>query len=60
MDARVERRWHEKVAAAQQAGQDASHCHGERCVLGACECRCDGCIRINGLLVEARREVLEK
>jgi hypothetical protein len=58
MDARVERRWHEKIAAAQDAGQHVQHCHGERCPLGACACRCDGCIRINGLLVEARREVL--
>jgi hypothetical protein len=58
MDARVERRWHEKIAAAQEAGQHVQHCHGERCVLGACGCRCDGCIRINGLLAEARREVL--
>lgn len=58
MDARVERRWHEKIAAAQDAGQHVQHCHGERCPIGACACRCDGCIRINGLLVEARREVL--
>jgi hypothetical protein len=60
MDARVERRWHEKIAAAQEAGQHVQHCHGECCVLGACECRCDRCIRIKGLLAEARREVLGK
>ncbi len=58
IDGRIKRLWHEKIAAAQEAGQDARHCHGARCAAGACECQCDGCALIHRLLIEARQEIL--
>lgn len=62
LDARVERLWHEKVAAAQEAGQDARHCHGEKCMdrgegIALCDCRCEGCGRLLALLISAERAV---
>jgi hypothetical protein len=61
--ARVERRWHEKVAAAQEAGQNARHCHGERCIaegeeISHCACTCAGCVLVLNLLVRAQREII--
>ena len=58
---RIERVWHEKIAAAQEAGQNARHCHGARCLEGQngialCDCPCDGCARILDLLTQAMRE----
>lgn len=62
LDARIERLWHLKVAAAIEAGKDARHCHGERCFhetesVSACECHCDGCAMVTDLLIDATREV---
>jgi hypothetical protein len=62
LDARVERLWHEKIAAAQEAGQNVAHCHGERCMhrgegIALCDCRCEGCARLLALLIAAERDV---
>lgn len=65
LDARIERLWHHKIAAAIEAGKDARHCHGERCFhethsVSACECHCDGCAMVTDLLTDATREVMGK
>lgn len=62
IDARIERRWHQKIAAAQEAGKDARHCDGQRCLqegrdLSACLCQCNGCRIVVALLVQAGREI---
>ncbi len=62
LDARIERLWHEKLAAAQEAGKDARHCHGPLCMTGehpveACGCSCDACGLVLDLLVAAQREI---
>jgi hypothetical protein len=55
-DPRVKRRWYALIAQAQEAGEDARHCHGERCVLGGCACQCEGCALIAKLLIKAKRD----
>jgi hypothetical protein len=57
LDPALERRWHVLIARAREGGKNAHHCHGERCVLDACVCQCDGCNFIAALLRKARREV---
>jgi hypothetical protein len=57
MDPALRVRWHALIAKAQEAGKNAHHCHGERCVLEACKCQCDGCDFIAALLRKARREI---
>jgi hypothetical protein len=61
--ARVERRWHELVAAAQEAGKDARHCHGKACMtegeeIDRCACACAGCVLVLDLLVQAEGEII--
>ncbi len=65
LDARIERLWHQKIAAAREAGEDADHCYGSRCFheapsVNACECRCDGCKRVTALLHQATREITRR
>jgi hypothetical protein len=59
---RIERRWHEKIAARHEAGQDVRHCYGVGCMeegegIALCECPCDGCAIVRDLLTQAMREV---
>ncbi len=62
LDWRIERLWHRKLAAAQEAGKDARHCYGGRCfhehqAIRVCECTCDGCVLVGELLIAAKREI---
>jgi hypothetical protein len=63
LDARIQRRWRELVAAALDAGQDARHCQREKCfhndreAIEVCECDCDGCARAGELYIAAKREI---
>jgi hypothetical protein len=62
IDARIERLWLQKIAAAQEAGKNARHCHGPLCMSGkhlveTCSCGCDGCELVVDLLITAQREI---
>jgi hypothetical protein len=62
IDARIERRWGQKVAASRATGKNASHCHGERCLeegrdVSLCACGCAPCRLVVSLHVQAEREV---
>jgi hypothetical protein len=62
IDTRIERRWHEKTEAAQQAGKDPNHCHGPTCLehgrdVTLCECGCPSCRLSVSLFIQARREI---
>ncbi len=62
LDWQIERLWHRKIAAAQEAGKDARHCYGGRCfheheAIRVCECNCDGCVLVGELLIAAKREI---
>jgi hypothetical protein len=63
LNARIERLWHEKVAAAQEAGHNARHCYGDVCLPGGdqiayCGCKCNACTLVLDLFLQAQREVL--
>jgi hypothetical protein len=63
IDAEIQRRWAELVAAAQEKGIEVGHCHaGEKCMdrgegIALCACRCDGCARLLALLVKAEAQI---
>jgi hypothetical protein len=62
LDARIERRWAQKCAHAQNAGKNANHCHGPKCLqhgsdVSLCECGCDWCRLVVALHVQAEREI---
>jgi hypothetical protein len=63
IDAEIQRRWAELVAAAQAKGVEVGHCHaGDKCMdrgegIALCACRCDGCARLLALLVRAEAEI---
>jgi len=61
----VRRRFGQKVAAAQEAGERAHHCHSVRCLTrqeesGTCGCDCAACERLQRLHQQARAEVMEE
>lgn len=62
LDARIQRLWHHKIAAALEDGKNARHCYGAPCfhnseAITACECNCDGCVLVGELLIAAHREI---
>jgi hypothetical protein len=63
LDTRIERLWLRKIAAAQEAGQEARHCHGPTCFrdmvdgIAVCECTCTGCVLVGEFLIAAKREI---
>jgi hypothetical protein len=62
LDARAERLWHQKITAADEAGENVVHCYGAACfhdgeAISACACDCDGCVLVGELLIAAHREI---
>jgi hypothetical protein len=60
IDPKVRGIWIAKLAAAQEAGQHARHCHGSTCKNAGprCGCWCEGCRLVAKLYGAALREAL--